>query len=273
MPEELLNPPLVHAGEEATDVRVEHPVHLLLSTPTANASTRRAGCVPAGTHKRSQEVLLVDGVEHLDDGPLDDLVLQRGYAERSKPPVWLRDVRPPRRTRPVAARVQPPVQVVEIRLQVLPVGHPRHPVHPRRGLRAYRSVGRPEPVDVDMVQQRREPRVLVPSCHFTHTVQRAWRASRLSVRDVLACPCSPWLGAFPPPAPRPLARCCSPASQVLPPSDFPCPFISGVRLRPSLSGPPGITLTGNRGISRFSCLEAQRMPRFFDRAGSAGSSR
>ena len=29
----------------------------------------------------AQEVRLVDGVEHLDDGPLDDLVLQRGDGE------------------------------------------------------------------------------------------------------------------------------------------------------------------------------------------------
>src|SRR6266536_455388 len=31
---------------------------------------------------KAQEVRLIDGVEHLDDGPLDDLVLQRGDAER-----------------------------------------------------------------------------------------------------------------------------------------------------------------------------------------------
>jgi hypothetical protein len=32
------------------------------------------------------EVLLVDGVEHLDDSPLDDLVLQRCDAERRSRP-------------------------------------------------------------------------------------------------------------------------------------------------------------------------------------------
>jgi hypothetical protein len=34
----------------------------------------------------AEEVLLVDGVEHLDDCPLEDLVLQRGDAERPLPP-------------------------------------------------------------------------------------------------------------------------------------------------------------------------------------------
>ena len=45
--------------------------------------------------REAEKVLLVDGVEHLDDGPLDDLVLQRGNAERPLPPVRLLDVHPP----------------------------------------------------------------------------------------------------------------------------------------------------------------------------------
>ena len=75
-----------------------------------------------------EKVLLVDGVEHLDHGPLDDLVLQRGDAERPQPPVRLRDVRPPRRARPVAPTVHP--------LRADPGGCPpgparSHPTSPR----------------------------------------------------------------------------------------------------------------------------------------------
>ena len=51
--------------------------------------------------REAEEVLLVDRVEHLDHGPLDDLVLQRGDAQRPLPPVRLRDVHPPGRLRPV----------------------------------------------------------------------------------------------------------------------------------------------------------------------------
>ena len=69
----------------------------------------------------AEKVLLVDGVQHLDHRPLDDLVLQRGDAERPQPPVGLRDVHPPRRPRPVGAAVDPAVQIPEVRLQVLPV--------------------------------------------------------------------------------------------------------------------------------------------------------
>jgi hypothetical protein len=50
----------------------------------------------------AEEVLLVDGVEHLDDGPLEDFVLQRRDAERPEPPVRLLDVRPARWTGSVA---------------------------------------------------------------------------------------------------------------------------------------------------------------------------
>ena len=36
--------------------------------------------------REAEEARLVDGVEHLDDGALDDLVLQRGNPERPQPP-------------------------------------------------------------------------------------------------------------------------------------------------------------------------------------------
>jgi hypothetical protein len=70
----------------------------------------------------------------------------------------------------------PLVQVPEAYLQCLPVGIPRHPIHTRRGLRADRPISRPEAIDVDVMQQRREPRSLILSCHLTYTVQRTGRA-------------------------------------------------------------------------------------------------
>src|SRR6266511_211491 len=175
--EEPLQPAVIKAGEEVADVRVEHPVHLLLPDPDRQRIQRLVRAAPQPEPVgETQEVRLVDGVEHLDDGPLKNLVFQRGNAERPRPPVRLRDVGPPRRPCPVTPCMHPVVQVGEIRLQLLPVGRPRHPVHPRRSLRADRPVRHPETIDVNVVQQRREPRVLVPSCHFTHTVQRTWRA-------------------------------------------------------------------------------------------------
>src|SRR6266851_7945135 len=94
--------------------------------------------------RETPEVRLIDGVQHLDDGPLDNLVLQRGDAERPLPPVRLRDIHPPARRRPVAPLLHPRVQVPEVSLQILPVGCPPHPVYPRRGLRADRPVSPPQ---------------------------------------------------------------------------------------------------------------------------------
>jgi hypothetical protein len=56
-------------------------------------------------------------------------------------------------------------------------------------------------------------------------------------------------------------------------SDFPRPCVSGVRPWPSPSGPHPCGWEGGHGISRFSRMEIPHMHRFFDRAGSADSSR
>jgi hypothetical protein len=75
------------------------------------------------------EVLLVDGVQHLDDGTLEDLVLQGSDAERPPPSVRLGDVHPPRGLRSVGAGVHTAEKVFEVLSKVLAVGIPRHLVH------------------------------------------------------------------------------------------------------------------------------------------------
>jgi hypothetical protein len=121
----------------------------------------------------ADKVHLVYGVEHLDHGPLEDLVLQGRDAERALAPVGFRDVHPARRLRPVAPCVQPPVQVLKVGLQVLAVVCPRHPIHSRSRLGAQFLVGGAQARKVDVVQESGEPCILVPSCCFAHTVQPA----------------------------------------------------------------------------------------------------
>src|ERR1700721_3137320 len=89
------------------------------------------------------------------------------------PPVRLGDVDPPRWARPVTPLLHPVVQVLEIGLQILPVLVPRHPVHPRCRLRVDHPVSRPQPAGGDVVQQRGEPCLLIPSCYLPHTIQVA----------------------------------------------------------------------------------------------------
>src|SRR5712691_12618328 len=124
----------------------------LRSIPTTSASNASCGPRPGrNPYEKPRNVRLVDGVQHLDDGALDDLVLQRGNPERPQPPVRLRDVHPPRRLRPVSAPVDTGMQTPKVRFEILPVVLPRHLVHPRCRPRAQRPVGRTQAFDADVV--------------------------------------------------------------------------------------------------------------------------
>jgi hypothetical protein len=64
------------------------------------------------------------------------------------------------------------VQIPQIISQVLLVVLPPHPVHARRRLRIDLVERQPQPVHADMVQQRGELRILIPSRDLAHTIQR-----------------------------------------------------------------------------------------------------
>src|SRR5205814_8877417 len=193
MLKKLHQPGLIELGEEVAEIRVEYPVHLLLVDPDRQRIERIVWLAPGPEAVgEAANVLLVDGVEHLDHRPLDDLVLQRCDTERTLAPVGFRDVCPARRSRPVAPCVQPAVQVLEITLQVLAVCRPCNAVHSSCGLRAQCPVSLPQPCAIDTVQESGEPRISVPWCDCPHTVSpvrhalpgavsRAWCAVRSSL--------------------------------------------------------------------------------------------
>src|SRR6478672_13315326 len=135
--------------------------------------------------------------------------------------------------------MQPLVQATEVVLQVLPVGRPRHLVHPRRGVRVDRPIRSPEPVDVHMVQQRGEPCLLVSYCHLPHTVQRTWRVLPGAESGTRL------LAVFPLVDPLPSTGSAVATATLFVgfagttgPSDFPHPFIPGLPPRRSLGVPP-----------------------------------
>jgi hypothetical protein len=57
--------------------------------------------------------------------------------------------------------MNPSMQIPKILFKILPVVLPRHAVHPRRGLGLQRPIRRPQAIDVNVAQERREPRFLV----------------------------------------------------------------------------------------------------------------
>ena len=72
---------MVDGVVEATDVRIEHPAHLPPQDPGRERIQRlmraASGPKPVG---EAEKVRLVDGVQYLDDGALEELVLQSGNA-------------------------------------------------------------------------------------------------------------------------------------------------------------------------------------------------
>jgi hypothetical protein len=175
--EEPQHPPVVDGVIKPPDVRVEHPVHLLSHERGRERVQRPVRAAPRPKPVgEADEVRLIDGVQYLDDRSLQNLVLQRGDPERSLPPVRLRYVHPARRPRPIASAMDPTVQILEVRLQVLPVVLPRHAVYARRGFGLQRPIGRPQTIDRNVMQKRGEPCLLVCLCDVAHAIQRTSHA-------------------------------------------------------------------------------------------------
>ena len=167
----------MNGTSRSCEICVEHPVDLFRRTPVTRASSavmRAApGLEPIG---KAQEVHLVDGVQHLYDGTLEDLVFQRSDAERPLAARPASGCTPFETAWPGSALCAPCGAGPEVGLQVLAVGPPRDPVYPRCSPRAYSQVGLPETVDVDVVQQRCEPRCPCPSLLLGDTFQPVWHA-------------------------------------------------------------------------------------------------
>src|SRR6266571_2511239 len=178
MLDELHYPPVIDGPEKVTDVGVEHPVHL----PRQQSRIERVQRVVWATLRpkpvrEAEEVDLVDRVQHVDRRALDELVFQRGNAQRPLPPVGLRDVRPFDRLRSIRSALQPSGQVREVLLEGLSVMPPRLAIDPRGRGPLQGAVRGPQMIDVvDVMQERREPHLLVPLSNSTYPLQRTGRA-------------------------------------------------------------------------------------------------
>src|SRR5208337_1454463 len=137
-------------------------------------------------------------VQHLDQRALDNLVFQRGDAERALPPVGPRDEPTPRRLRPIGSSVDSAVQIHEANLEVMAVILPRHAINARSRLALERQVGFPELIAIDVVQERGEPFLLLQPCALPYAFQAVGRAvparcpGRAVLLRVLLGP-RPWL--------------------------------------------------------------------------------
>src|ERR1700676_5141459 len=102
-----------HRSEEAPDLRVKHPVHLLPENAGVEGVQRIVLAAPRPESVGEPEkVLLVDCFENRRDRLLDDFVLQAQNAQRSIRAISLRNVGTSGRTRSVTTPVHLIVQVL-----------------------------------------------------------------------------------------------------------------------------------------------------------------
>ena len=167
------------------------------------------------------------------------------------------------------------MQVLDTAIEVCLIGLPCQPIHARCGFSLQGEIRRPQSVDVvDMVQERREPRLLLPSCRLTYPLQRTERAvpARCPGRVLLArisfgqtASLHPLRGRWPGVVRR--------LHWYYRPVRFP---LVVHRRRASLNFPtrPAAAIAvGNQWISRFSCEVFPYVHGVSDRAGSRRVSR
>jgi hypothetical protein len=93
--EEPHHPSMIERVEKRLDVGVEHPVHPSLVEPTPECIQRLMLTAPRPESIREAEkVRFIDRRQHRDHRLLDDLVLQRGNAQRPLCPIRLRNINP-----------------------------------------------------------------------------------------------------------------------------------------------------------------------------------
>jgi hypothetical protein len=152
MLEELHHPFVADVVEEATNVCVQHPVHF----PSSDAHRKSVECLMRSTPRpkpigKPQEVRLIDGVEDLNNGPLDDFVLQGCDAKRPQASIGLRDVNPSTRLCPVTPTMDSAAQLLEVSSHVFTVPLPHNSIDSRRSLRLKASERPKQTVLVEMM--------------------------------------------------------------------------------------------------------------------------
>src|SRR5271155_2335540 len=100
------------------------------------------------------------------------LFFESRHRERALAPVFLRNVTPTGRRRPIRPSFDPRMQVLNPAIEVAFVGLPCHAVHAWRGVTLHRVKRRFQHGGVDMVQERSELLLLPLPCGLPYAFQR-----------------------------------------------------------------------------------------------------
>ncbi len=117
------------------------------------------------------KILSEDGLQDHHHRPLDDFVLEAGFAYRPLLPIFLLDPHPFDRRRDIPIVAQPLMQVPEVVVQVLGVLRGRHLVHPRRAGLAGQTIGFQQEITVDHVKHVVEHHLRIAVCLLRNSLE------------------------------------------------------------------------------------------------------
>src|SRR5271167_857308 len=171
---ELHEPRMLQRIEEATQIRIEHPVHFPRRDPDRQRIQRLVRITfRSEAVREAEEVLLVDCIQHLDNGALDDFILQHRHPQRALPTAF-RYEHSTHRSCSVRAPLEPRRQILKVALQVLSIVLPGLAIYSRSSVSLDRKICRPQSLDVVyMVQKRGELLLLILLRYLTYPLERA----------------------------------------------------------------------------------------------------
>src|ERR1700722_2291408 len=140
--------------------------------PPTGRRARRALPPRPESVAEAEEVFLVDRIQHVGHGALNDLVLQRRHRQRPLAAVRFGYVNPPARCRPIRPALDSVMQVRELTLEVCFVVPPRYSVDPGGRVLGYRIERVPQSFRCDVVQERGELLLLVAPCSYPYAIPR-----------------------------------------------------------------------------------------------------
>ncbi len=165
-------PCLVHRVEKSRDVGVQDEAHFPLLDPDMERVQRivLAASRPEAVAE-TEEVFLVDLVQHRCGRPLDQFVFEGCNGQRALPSIRLRNVPSPGGQRAIRPSMNPVVQIRNLAIKVCLVGSPSHPIHAGSGLALEGAERHPEGLRGDVMEERRELLLLSVPCGLPYAVQ------------------------------------------------------------------------------------------------------
>jgi hypothetical protein len=153
MVDELHGPLVAHVVKEATNVRIEHPVHPLpLDAHSQCVERLMRAATGSKSIRKAFEVDLINLVENRHHSLMNYFVLQCCDAQRALPPIGLRYIDSPRRPCPIRSTAHPAMKIRQPTFQPGFILLPRHSIYSGRCLPLQCVEAVPQQIRAQMVE-------------------------------------------------------------------------------------------------------------------------